>query len=444
MAGFEKMSISRKTRYVCKKESLFKIVEDIEKWQARFDPTWMLIMQMSPELDQAPFILAAKRIRDLGKGGQSTKVGTIWINSAELDTDYLCLPYSSVLKSSMKTSEGMVLVDTMVCNPAADINSTAREVRNLARFLAEVEPATFGLLNCRGVIETHKERAETENTQREREDWNLPITPLVEFKFIFTVPKIFSEPRSLRALLVSAIPYPLSERLALAQKLTRSIFFIHTVQFVHKNIRPETVIVFREGNSDIGAPFLAGFENFRLEDGQTYKVGDDFWERNLYRHPSRQGVELEIERYQMQHDIYSLGVVLLEIGLWKSFLVYSSKDTKEEFSHTADSIPQTPIPNSLLMLQKVEEERHPIRRAFANKVMLEHLAEEELPFHMGKRYTDIVLLCLRCLDMGAGEGRGFGTRVDDEELNDGMIVDGVIIGERFIKNVLDRIHEILL
>jgi hypothetical protein len=175
----------------------------------------------------------------------------------------------------------MVLVDTMVCNPAADINSTAREVRNLARFLAEVEPATFGLLDCRGVIETHKERAETENTQREREDWNLPITPLVEFKFIFTVPKIFSEPRSLRALLVSAIPYPLSERLALAQKLTRSIFFIHTVQFVHKNIRPETVIVFREGNSDIGAPFLAGFENFRLEDGQTYKVGDDFWERNL-------------------------------------------------------------------------------------------------------------------------------------------------------------------
>jgi hypothetical protein len=164
----------------------------------------------------------------------------------------------------------------------------------------------------------------------------------------------------------------------------------------------------------------------------------------LDRHPSRQGVELEIERYQMQHDIYSLGVVLLEIGLWKSFLVYNSKDTKEEFPHTADSIPQTPIPSSLLTLQKAEEERHPIRRAFANKAMLEHLAEQELPFHMGKRYTDIVLLCLRCLDMGAGERRGFGTRVDDEELEDGIIVDGVIIGERFIKNMLDRIHEILM
>jgi hypothetical protein len=294
-AGSEKMSISRKAKYVCKKESLYKIVEEIEKWQARFDPTWMLIMQMSSgkidevlseeqkksELDRAPFILAAKRIRDLRKEGQSTKIGSTWINSAELDTAYLRLPYSSVLKSSMKSSEGMVLVDTMVCNPAADINSTSREVRNLARFLAEVEPATFGLLNCQGVVEIHKEHPKTENTQTERGDWNLSVKPLVEFKFVFAVPKILTEPRSLRALLVSAIPYPLSERLALAQKLTRSIFFIHTVQFVHKNIRPETVIVFREGNSDIGSPFLAGFENFRLEEGQTYKVGDNLWEQNL-------------------------------------------------------------------------------------------------------------------------------------------------------------------
>jgi hypothetical protein len=39
----------------------------------------------------------------------------------------------------------------------------------------------------------------------------------------------------------------------------------------------------------------------------------------------------------MQHDIYSLGVVLLEIGLWTSFALY---DLKEESSSR--------VPNNIL------------------------------------------------------------------------------------------------
>jgi hypothetical protein len=105
---------------------------------------------------------------------------------------------------------------------------------------------------------------------------------------------------------------------------------VHTVQFVLKNIRPETIIVFRNEHSDIGAPFLAGFEQFRIDDGHTYRAGDDLWQQNLCklpvhssvmmltnslldRHPSRQGTHPQVD-YQMQHDIYSLGVVLLEEG----------------------------------------------------------------------------------------------------------------------------------
>jgi hypothetical protein len=38
----------------------------------------------------------------------------------------------------------------------------------------------------------------------------------------------------------------------------------------------------------------------------------------------------------MQHDIYSLGVVLLDIGLWTSLVLY---DLKEESS---------PVPNNIL------------------------------------------------------------------------------------------------
>jgi hypothetical protein len=38
-------------------------------------------------------------------------------------------------------------------------------------------------------------------------------------------------------------------------------------------------------------------------------------ERNIYRHPERQGAPSK--SFSKVHDIYALGVVLLEVGLWK-------------------------------------------------------------------------------------------------------------------------------
>jgi len=166
---------------------------------------------------------------------------------------------------SEKDTQELVLIDTMVSNPTANPNYTTKEVRNLARTLAEVDPETFGLLKCRGVMKVPK--PESHN--------------LTDFKFIFDVPHGLTKPRSLRAILLSEAAFPLDERLALAKKLTSSVLFIHTVSFVHKNIRPETIIVFENDNSEIGSPFLAGFEKFRLEDGNTYLAGDDAWDHNL-------------------------------------------------------------------------------------------------------------------------------------------------------------------
>jgi hypothetical protein len=55
-------------------QMLWQIVEEIEKWQARYDPSWVLIMQLSigiidseldgelgkPKTEQIPLIMAAK------------------------------------------------------------------------------------------------------------------------------------------------------------------------------------------------------------------------------------------------------------------------------------------------------------------------------------------------------------------------------------------------
>lgn len=274
---------ARKVKFVMKRDALYAIVDDIEKWQARYDPSWILIMQMSiggiddelheaqkkPEPEQIPIIMAAKGLRDAARANQDSRVSTktIWIEESDLDLNPQDIPYSTMQASKLMDEKEMVVIDTMVCNPSAiNIDVTTKDVRNLARMLAEVDPSTFGLLKCRGVIKIPKPGT---------------VQQLVDFKFIFDVPHKLTNPQSLRKVLLSEKPYPLDERLELAKKVTSSILFVHTIQFVHKNIRPETIAIFQNEYSEIGTPFLVGFEQFRLEVGATFRSGDDLWHHNL-------------------------------------------------------------------------------------------------------------------------------------------------------------------
>jgi serine/threonine protein kinase len=231
------------------------------------------------------------------------------------------------------------------------------------------------------------------------------------FTLVHRVPKDYSSPRSLRAYLLdqSAIPHSLSDRLQLAKDLVKAVGYVHTFGFVHKNIRPETIIVFQSSSSSIGSVSLVGFEDFRSEDGKTYRSGDEQGEKNLYRHPTRQGSTPQ-EDYVMQHDIYSLGVCLLEIGLWDSLLRYEQEH--DVYVASAGEI----LPAHALTKDGVQ----------TVKGVLIGLARELLPSKVGNKYAEIVATCLTCLDKGNVD---FG---DESEFAD---EDGVLVGVRFIQKV---------
>lgn len=117
----------------------------------------------------------------------------------------------------------------------------------------------------------------------------------------------------------------------------------------------------------------------------------------------------------MQHDIYSLGVCLLELGLWKSFVEYDDKesclpDDGEDTNATRSCILGTDT--NLLPL------------FFKDRLL--SLARGELRSRMGTRYSEIVLTCLTCLDPGNAD---FG---DESEFQD---KDGIQVGVRYIEKV---------
>ena len=66
---------------------------------------------------------------------------------------------------------------------------------------------------------------------------------------------------------------------------------------------------------DLSNPLLFGFEYSRAGDETTYLDEDHSLTNNLYRNPDRWN--RPAARFEKSHDLYSLGVVLLEIALWK-------------------------------------------------------------------------------------------------------------------------------
>src|SRR5690606_20196843 len=73
----------------------------------------------------------------------------------------------------------------------------------------------------------------------------------LQFELVFDFPGSLTRPKSLRQILNEAVSqrrirYSLSARLRLARRLARSVMFVHACAMVHKNIRPECILVFQD------------------------------------------------------------------------------------------------------------------------------------------------------------------------------------------------------
>lgn len=112
----------------------------------------------------------------------------------------------------------------------------------------------------------------------------------------------------------------------------------------------------------------------------------------------------------MGHDIYSLGVCFLEIGLWQSYAVYNASGIVE-------------APGQVLGLTLDEIRR---MRPKALKERLVALATRRISQAMGGIYTEVVIECLTCLDNKDD---------DEEESDDDKDADSALVGVQYIEKV---------
>lgn len=134
-------------------------------------------------------------------------------------------------------------------------------------------------------------------------------------------------------------PPSLGWRFNLAKKLLDNVIRLHACGWLHKNIRADSVIFFpantkplTRGKIDYSMPYLMGYDYLRLDtvpkdnvvlhrdrllrttDQRNIRVGDDK-RPDIYHHPDKR--KYPMHAYQYAYDIYSLGLLLVEVGLWK-------------------------------------------------------------------------------------------------------------------------------
>lgn len=297
-------------------------------------------------------------------------------------------------------------------------------IKRLVAMLRHADPRQMHILTCK--------RATDRGVELEHQPGSARRTEMrrTRFELEFPVPEGYtkSTPRTLRSLLLDprnekGPRHPLEHRLRLALNMARAVLYVHSGGFVHKNIRPETIVILAsddeiEARGDfpltVGEGFLVGFDLLRGDCDVSLMQGDYDLYKSLYRHPTRWGIFPD-QRFSMLHDIYSLGVVMLEIGTWIS-LCSGDEDQLSGFHRKIRK----------QMLQGGPEEVH-------NRLI--ELADNDLRVHMGSAYAEVAVACLRCVEDRLLEGG---------EKDEASEVESEPMEAAFLDRVLQRLQNIQL
>ncbi|KAK4691704.1 hypothetical protein P7C71_g5352, partial [Lecanoromycetidae sp. Uapishka_2] len=123
-------------------------------------------------------------------------------------------------------------------------------------------------------------------------------------------------PTSLLTLLQTLEMPSLTMRITLAHAIARCLLYLHSVNWLHKGLRSENLILFTnfDGTLAFDVPIIAGFEYARPDwPGEWTDPPRPHSAHDTYRHPQ----VLSGTGSRKSHDIYSLGIVLMEIAYWK-------------------------------------------------------------------------------------------------------------------------------
>jgi len=265
---------------------------------------------------------------------------------------------------------------------ADDKRLLASRVQRLTVLLGEPKSSNFRVLQCVGLVDDPDHFC-----------WWLV------FRFSTGVPvgqPLLSQPVSLLSLLHPGFQPALEHRLTLASRICHTLWGLYASGWLHKGIRSENVL-FEVGSQEelfrneqlLCSPLVSGFDYSRQEsEARTIdkaKSGGNI-ATAMYRHPNYQGEAAE--GYKIQYDIYSVGLVLMEICLWVPLTQFRALEASAQTSGGQASRLQRPGSfhrDEAIVLQK----------------QVVNMADSKLAFLFGTDLYKVIKWCLVFADQNA-------------------------------------------
>lgn len=236
----------------------------------------------------------------------------------------------------------------------------------------------------------------------------------------------------------------LAERVAMAECLCATVVDLHAVNWLHKGIFSDNVVFHFSGEEDAAGgkgvydsakPLLCGFE-FSRPDGKltTARDVDSAWD--IYRWPGIQRQRPTERNSKKTYDLYSLGLLLLEIAHWErlhTLMHLGQGKVKDGGEGRPAGVPDVPLRESKMVRDWLLGLETGTEAPFMAVGRPNPLGE--LRNVVGDRYWRVVERCL----WAHGE-RGFGVEEAAEQSNDGDV--GVVLQEVFVERVVEELRAV--
>ncbi|TIA40910.1 hypothetical protein D6C78_02171 [Aureobasidium pullulans] len=278
-----------------------------------------------------------------------------------------------------------------------------------------------------GIVERIPDPQSVQNVKRltwllsqsdQPDEFHLPkslgyIDDIDELRFGVILDPMAEGSRSLLSLFSAPRIGPLGQY-AIARQIAESLLYLHAVNWLHKGLRSAGIVFGQTASESVGGLghlFVSGFGFSRPSDHSFTTSGpphDDKW--LLYCHPDYldQGRKAG---YRKSYDIYSLGIILIEVAHWKPI------DQILQPSHSGRD-------------SALGEQRQDIRvRILDGGVVLEQVRQ-----NMGDRYANATRACIEGVT-------AFGLQSGIDESNPYV---AALLQQAFIDVVIDPLKGIVV
>lgn len=240
-------------------------------------------------------------------------------------------------------------------SPVPDPRILSRVQKLAALLHTDPKPTAFRVPHCLGYFNDMKDYqqgreqglGDDEESSSDEEPENF------RFGFVFTKPPGINPstaPISLHELLQRPSRPSLSSRIAVAQAIVNCVYYLHSVNWLHKGLRSHNIVFFPSSSDSAPPPYSTSASastpapapppetkknNLKIDYATPYLSGFDYArparreelteappsnpDYDIYRHPDIQSSSsafASAQGYKKSYDIYSLGVILVEIAAW--------------------------------------------------------------------------------------------------------------------------------